>query len=279
MGNATMDSVTQRQAPAPIIVDPQPALDGATSWAVHALLELTDTVGVDASPVPAVVDRFVELVGPAEVGVLLCDEHDGLELSHSSAERLRVLQTFEVEHAQGPGVDALAGADPPVNLRAGQWDSRWSRVGPLARALGYDILHVFPLRLRDVTFGVVEVYDIEPRDLAPDALELGRALAVGAAIGIAHERAVRHHALLSQQLQLALQSRVLIEQAKGVTAARLGVGMDEAFGLLRRFARNHNRSIGTVAQAVIDGQLGSDGLRTGRLPAPAGSRPPNAHRP
>ena len=89
----------------------------------------------------------------------------------------------------------------------------------------------------------------------PETTELGQALADVATIGILHERAVRRHEVVTEQLQVALNSRIAIEQAKGVLAERLRLGIDEAFAALRGYAREHNLKLAEVARAVAAGKL------------------------
>jgi AmiR/NasT family two-component response regulator len=84
-------------------------------------------------------------------------------------------------------------------------------------------------------------------------VRVGQALADVATISLLHERSMRHSDTLNEQLQTALNSRVIIEQAKGKLAGRLGLDMDQAFSLLRDFARNRNRRLSDLAQAFIDG--------------------------
>jgi len=82
---------------------------------------------------------------------------------------------------------------------------------------------------------------------------LAKALADVATIGLLQQRAIRGRDILTEQLQTALNSRVLIEQAKGVLAERLQLDLDQAFALLRRGARDRNRRLSELAQAVVDG--------------------------
>ena len=82
-----------------------------------------------------------------------------------------------------------------------------------------------------------------------------------ATIGLLHERAVRDQVVLAEQLQTALHSRILIEQAKGVLSARTGIDVSAAFQLMRAYARRTGQSLTAVAEAVVAGSLLPDELR------------------
>ena len=92
-----------------------------------------------------------------------------------------------------------------------------------------------------------------PDGPAPAVVVAATALVDVATIGILQERAVRHQEVVTGQLQVALNSRVIIEQAKGVLAERLRVTPDEAFVILRRYARDHNHPLTELSGDVIRG--------------------------
>jgi GAF domain-containing protein len=117
------------------------------------------------------------------------------------------------------------------------------------------MVHALPLRLRENTIGAMNIFDTELRELTPQELNLAQALADAATIGILQERAINHGAQLARQLQAALNSRIVIEQAKGVVAERLQLGMDEGFALIRAYARNHRVRLSEVAASVVVGSL------------------------
>jgi transcriptional regulator with GAF, ATPase, and Fis domain len=230
------------------------------TWVARTLIELTDTVESDVglqSLGVLLATRYAELVGDIEMGILLNDHTGGLHEAYASTERMQVLQSFEIGYLDGPAIDCALSGMATVNLRLEDTDEMWPRVVPLARSMGYRTLHVLPLRLRDQTIGTIELCDVDDRVVPAATLELGQALADSVTIGILHDRAVCRYVALSEQLQTALNTRVLIEQAKGVMSERLGVDMDEAFALLRCFARSHNLVLTSAAQAAIDGAITS----------------------
>jgi GAF domain-containing protein len=109
------------------------------------------------------------------------------------------------------------------------------------------------MRLRDQVIGALNLFRVGPGAFDPAEVRIGQALADVATISLLHERSVRHSDALNEQLQTALNSRVIIEQAKGKLAERLGLDMDQAFSLLREHARARNRRLADLAQAFVDG--------------------------
>jgi hypothetical protein len=151
---------------------------------------------------------------------------------------------------------------------------RWPRYAPAARQAGFAAVQALPMRLREQVIGALNLFRAEPGALAPAGIRVGQALADVATISLLHERGMRHSDILNEQLQTALNSRVIIEQAKGKLAERLGVDMDQAFTLLRGRARASNRRLSDLAQAFIDGTEPLTGPAVGRpLPPRPATRP------
>jgi len=127
-------------------------------------------------------------------------------------------------------------------------------------------VHALPMRLRSEVIGALNFFDTSPGALDQGKLRIGQALADVATIGLLQQRAIHRSGVLNEQLQTALNSRVLIEQAKGILAERLHLDVADAFALLRSGARNHNRRLSDLARAIVEGteQI---------LPAPKPSRP------
>jgi AmiR/NasT family two-component response regulator len=130
------------------------------------------------------------------------------------------------------------------------------------------------MRLREQVIGALNLFRAEAGALAPEDIRVGQALADVATISLLHERSMRHSDTLNEQLQTALNSRVIIEQAKGKLAERLGVDMDQAFTLLRDRARVSNRRLSDLARSFVDGTEALTGPAPGRPQQPQpGSRP------
>jgi GAF domain-containing protein len=147
-----------------------------------------------------------------------------------------------------------------VNLDLAEVDDRWPQVAPKARTAGYRRTHALPMRLRERIIGAVNILDPADRELDLADLAIAQSMADVATIGILQRWAIEQATELAQQLQTALNSRVVIEQAKGIVAEKLHVSIPEAFEILRSHARNASRRLSDVAQDVIAGRLPATGL-------------------
>ncbi len=227
-----------------------------------AFVELADTL-VDDYDIIDLLDRLagysVELLSADAAGILLLDSQDRLRVAASTDERSDGMELLQLETDQGPCVDCVrSGAAVSVTDLA-EAASRWPAfVAALAERGTYGSVHALPLRLRGQAIGALNLYHRSPGPLPTADLVLGQALADVATIGILAERAVRHGEVVTEQLQVALQSRVIIEQAKGVLAQRGGLTMDTAFGRLRRHARHHNLRLSELAKEVVETGLVAD---------------------
>ncbi len=200
-------------------------------------------------------ERSVELFDAAAAGILLSDTHGVLRLMASTSETMELMEVFQLQYAEGPCFDCYqAGAAVQVDDLTAATD-RWPRFAPVAANAGFRSAHAFPLTLRGRVLGALNLFRVTPGRLEPSAVVAAQALADVATIAIVQHRAAADAQALSDQLYLALQSRIAIEQAKGVIAESVGVGMDEAFGRLRRYARSKSRPLSEVAQDVADGRL------------------------
>jgi hypothetical protein len=130
---------------------------------------------------------------------------------------------------------------------------RWPRFTAAAAEVGFAAVHALPMRLRTEVIGALNLFDVHPRALDEGKLRIGQALSDVATIGLLQQRAIDRRDTLTEQLQSALNSRILIEQAKGVLAERLHLDMAQSFALLRGNARDTNRRLSELALAVIDG--------------------------
>ena len=119
-----------------------------------------------------------------------------------------------------------------------------------------------PLRVRTDVIGAMNLFRGTDEPFTADEMDIAQAMAEMAAIGLIQERALRERTLLTEQLQAALNSRVIIEQAKGMLAEYLKVTVDDAFKLLRNYARDRNRKLSDVARDMIDRKIPSTALVT-----------------
>jgi GAF domain-containing protein len=200
-------------------------------------------------------ERSVELLGADAAGVILSDQHGDLHVVASTSNRSQDLELFELQSAEGPCLDCFHTGRIVANVDLTDAQTRWPQFNAAAIAAGYRSTHAIPLRLRDNIIGAMNLFCVQQSVLSADDLALGQALADVATIGLLQERAVRESELLAEQLQTALNSRIIIEQAKGVLIASARVDPDQAFGLMRNHSRRNNQPLQDVAAAVIDGSL------------------------
>lgn len=220
------------------------------------LVALSDTLADDFDIIDylcVLTARCVELLPVAAAGVLLGDHGGQLHPLAASDEVARLLELFEVQNDEGPCLDCFRSATPVINGVLDAAGTAWPTFAARARDSGYAITHALPLRLRDTVVGALNLFAATPEPLADADVDLGRSLAEAAAIGILHQRAAVRGAAATDQLQRALTSRIVIEQAKGVLAERMQIHVDDAFTVLRDHARRHNLLLSEVALAVAEG--------------------------
>lgn len=206
-------------------------------------------------------ERSVALLDVTEAGVVLADRTGSLRALASSSERMRVLELIELQHEEGPCFDCYrdGGAVRVDDLR--DVGERWPRFGPAALDAGFASVYAVPLRLRRERIGALNLFSNTIGGLGVDDEAIGQAMADIATIGILHERTARRSANLAEQLQTALDTRVSLEQAKGMICEQAGIEADAAFELLRNFARHHNRKLSEIVASVNDRELGATDLQ------------------
>jgi transcriptional regulator with GAF, ATPase, and Fis domain len=237
----------------------------------ETFVELTDTMvaGFDVIDfLHVLTDRSVQLLDVSAAGLLLADPRGELRVVAASSEAARLLELFQLQNDQGPCLDCFRSGQPveALNMAAEAW--RWPRFATVAQRSGFAAVQALPMRLREQVIGALNLFRTTPGPFDPAGVRIGQALADVATISLLHERNMRLSGALNEQLQAALNSRVVIEQAKGKLAERLGLDMDQAFGLLRQQARSRNLRLSDLAQAFIDG--------TETLTA-AAAAPPHGH--
>jgi GAF domain-containing protein len=197
-------------------------------------------------------DRAASLVDAAAVGIVLADPRGRLEFMAGSDENVRMLELYQLQSHEGPCLEAFQSARAVINVDLGAAAGRWPKFAPRATALGFHAVHAFPLRLRQQVIGAMNVFGAtKGGDFGDTDVTVIQALADVASIALIQERAIRRGEVLTEQLQRALNSRVIIEQAKGAVAQARGVSVDEAFASIRRYARANNERLTEVAQAIV----------------------------
>ena len=202
--------------------------------------------------------RCVELLGVSDAGIMLADAGGVLRVTASSSQTMQLLEVLEIQHDDGPCVDCYRMKAPVREDNLHDAISRWPRFTPEALTAGFASAYALPMRLRDTVIGSLNLLRADPGKLDGDELLVAQALADVATIGILQHRAANENRLISEQLQYALNSRVVIEQAKGVLSASVGLDMEAAFGAMRTYARSHNQRLSDVAQAIAERSLAPD---------------------
>ncbi len=230
----------------------------------RAFVGLADTL-VDDYDIIELLDRLVsysvELLAADAAGIMLVDSQRTLRVVASSHEDADVMELLQLQADQGPCVECCRTGAPVSVPDLADAASRWPVfVAAVAERGAYRSVHALPLRLRGEAIGTMNLFHRQPGALPDADLVVGQALADVATIGILHERAIRRSEVLTEQLQAALNHRVIIEQAKGVLAQRGNLSMNEAFDRLRRYARTHNTRLSEVARQVVETDLAADVL-------------------
>ncbi|GLW95672.1 GAF and ANTAR domain-containing protein [Actinokineospora globicatena] len=221
---------------------------------VETFVELADTLVDDFDVLDflqLLVDRCVELLAIDAAGILLATVDGELHMVTSSSEAVRRLELFQLRHGEGPCLAAYRSGRAVSRPDLTRVDADDARFAAAAIADGYHAVFALPMRLRSETIGALNLFRSTPGDLDDLSRHTAKALVDVATISLLQARAVRDHALLSEQLQEALTSRVIIEQAKGVLAERLGLDMAAAFDLLRGHARDTNTKLSELARVVV----------------------------
>ncbi|UUL75578.1 GAF and ANTAR domain-containing protein [Pseudarthrobacter sp. Fe7] len=223
-----------------------------------AFVKITDTLVADYDVLDllhALVEASVDLLDAAAAGLLLANPHGELQLLASTSERSQLVEILQLQAGDGPCVECYVTGKPVTVEDIDALDVRWPEFQTAALSQGFHSVHAVPMRVRGTTIGAMGLFGENPGALSREDAAIGQALADVATIGLLQERTLRESALVNEQLQRALNSRVLIEQAKGVIAHTAGVDMEEAFQRLRAFARGNNQSLPDVATHVINRQL------------------------
>ncbi|MEY9904617.1 transcriptional regulator with GAF, ATPase, and Fis domain [Catenulispora sp. MAP12-49] len=227
---------------------------------VETFVEVADTLVDDFDVIDfllTLAGRCVQLLDVDAAGITLVDQRGHLHAAAASTESARLVELFELQNDAGPCIDCCRSGSPVVNADLAANAQRWPRFAEAARDSGFVAVHALPLRLRETVIGALNLFSAQSRVLTEDDIRAGQALADVATIGILAQRGLHQAELLAAQLQSALNSRIVIEQAKGVLAERRQISVDEAFTLLRDHARQHNVRLSDVARDVAEGAAAS----------------------
>jgi GAF domain-containing protein len=226
----------------------------STSRLSDLFVEVADTLVDDFDLIDFlhnVATNAAEITSSTAVGLMLDDHEGNLRFMAASSEDARLLELFQLQNSEGPCLDAHDTGEEVADILIEESTERWPVFAPRAIGLGLRSAHCFPLRLRDHVIGAMNTFRADARPMSQEERRVARALADLATIGLMQERALRRAEELTEQLQFALNSRIVIEQAKGAVARTLDIGVDEAFGVLRAYARQHRLRLTDVARDVV----------------------------
>ena len=230
---------------------------------VKAFVELADSLVDDYDVVDLLTvlsDRCLDVLDIEAAGITLVGLGGEPRVMASSSEAMHLLELLELQSQQGPCLDCYRTGEPVLNEDLAENLQRWPRFSAEALRAGFRTVHALPLRLRGTIIGALNLFNTEVGRLERDDIDIAQALADVATIAILQHRAALEAQTLNEQLMGALNSRITIEQAKGMVAEREHLDMEQAFGRLRAHARRHNLRLIDVARNVIDGELAVSSL-------------------
>lgn len=248
------------------------AIDRQTLTAT-AFVEIVDALVDDFDVIDmltVLAGRSVQLLGVAAAGILLVDDAGELRVMASSSDQVGLLELFQVQNHEGPCYDSYTTGKMIANARL-DVASPWPEFSRECIAAGYPSVCAIPLRLRNTVLGCLNLFMSNPAPLDPRDIALAQALADVASIAIIQDQVSRNGAIREGNLQHALDSRVVIEQAKGMIAEHGKLPMDQAFTRLRSHARHHNLHLSSLAQAIVDGTVSAQTVSA--TPLPSANRP------
>lgn len=231
-----------------------------------ALIDLADTLVADFDPddfLYRVADHCMDLLDIGDAGVMLAERGGTLRLVATSSERVRLVELFELDASEGPCCTAFEESVPVDHTRLGSPSPRWPRFTARAHRAGYASVHASPIRLRTETLGVLNLFRRNSGRLTGADRNLARALADATAISLLHQTTLNQHRTVRTQLQQALDTRSVIEQAKGFLTSQHGIDPDTAFQRLRAHARHHQLRLTDLARDIVEGST--------TLPPPTGT--------
>jgi len=231
------------------------------------MIEIADTLVDDFDVVElltTLVDRCVEVLDISAAGIMLVAPEGDLRVMTSSSDTMRVVELFELQAQEGPCLDCYRTGKPVLNQDLATVNGRWPRFSVIAVAARYRAADAVPMRLRGQIIGALNLFRSEFGSLSDDDVLIAQALADIATIALLQHREAIETQVVNDQLNHALNSRIVIEQAKGMIAAKGHLPLDQAFARLRSYARSRSARLADVARAVVDGTL--DLAATGTVP-------------
>jgi len=231
----------------------------------RTFVELADTLVENYDQIEflhRLAERCVSLLGVAEAGVVLVGSEGQLRPLASSSERMHLIELLEVQRQDGPCLDCWRSGEAVREDQLAEAQARWPLFAPAALAAGFASVYAVPMRLRDERLGALNLFANQAYGLIEPDEAVAQAMADVATIGILHQRFIHEREEVSEQLQAAFNARIVLEQAKGVVAEAARMDVDEAFALLRGYARHHRLLLSEVARRVISRDLAVEAIRS-----------------
>jgi GAF domain-containing protein len=222
---------------------------------VETFVTLADTLVDDYDVIELLellVGKAAELFDVSAAGIMLATPTNELEVVASTSERSTLVGIMQLDAGEGPCVEAYRSGRVVTVGSLDEMRERWPVFAEASQQSGYASVHAIPLRLRNETLGSMNLYREHAGALNADDIVAAQALTDIATISILQQRGLERATIARAQLQHALDSRVVIEQAKGFLAQTHGVDMDQAFTLLRSYARSHGAPLAETARQVVD---------------------------
>lgn len=226
---------------------------------LDALSLLTQTLAADSDVIDimqTLVEACSSVLDVDAAGVLLADpESDVLDLVASTDDSTRVVEAMQLSASAGPCIEAYRTSSIVSIADLSAATGPFASFRDVALAEGFRSVYAIPMRLRTHTIGALNLFRARVGELGSTDRRAAQTLTDVATVGVLRERSMRASQLVQQQLQRALDSRVVIEQAKGILAHTHDLTMDAAFSRIRTFARHERLSIAVVSQRLVDRTL------------------------
>ena len=223
---------------------------------VNTFVDLADTLVADFDVIELlskVTDGCVEVLNVDAAGLMLISPDGDLRVMASSSDVMRILELFEIQANEGPCLDCYRTGEPVINQDLSASEQRWPKFTVEALKAGFHSVDALPMRLRGTIIGALNLFHMSPGKMADADVAAAQAFADVATIGVLGHRAAIEGRMIKDQLNVALNSRIILEQAKGVLAERENLDMDASFSRLRTYARENNLRLIDVAQDIIGG--------------------------
>jgi len=228
------------------------------SLLIATLVELADNLVDDFDLIEVLTmlcNRCVETIDVDASGVMLVSPTGELQYVASSSESMRVLELYQIQANEGPCVDCFGSGEAIVDRRLNEAIELWPHFSPRALELGFASVYCLPMRLRGRVIGALNFFREDAAPLDSNDVVVAQGLADVATIAILQHQSSLDAKVLNSQLSKALNSRIIIEQAKGMISQATRCDVDQAFNRLRTHARNHNEGLTALATAVVEGLI------------------------